>query len=320
MTAPSDTPPLPATVLTGYLGAGKTTLLNRVLSEAHGLRVAVVVNEFGEVGVDDALVLGAEEEVVTFANGCLCCTFRGDLLETLERLLRRRERIDHLVVETSGVASPGPIVQSFHATPQLRAAVRLDGVLTVVDAKHVEQHLDVSPEVREQIALADRILLSKVDLVEPARVDALVARLGAMNPLARVQPAVLGEVDTGELLRLGGFDPARVAQLPEQAVGSHEAGVISIGFDLPILLDAETTTHWLRFLVSRRGQDLYRLKGVLALANNDHRLVVHGVHQLFEAVPDRAWRDDEERRCRLVFIGRGLDAEELRRGLEACRA
>jgi len=306
-------------VLTGYLGAGKTTLLNRILSESHGLRIAVVVNEFGEVGVDDALVIGAREEVVSFANGCLCCTFKGDLLATLEKLLRKRERIDHVIVETSGMASPGPIVQSFHATPALRAAVRLDGVLTVVDAKHVEQHLEVSPEVREQIALADRLLLSKVDLVGPARVDALSEQLRAMNPLAQVQPAVLGNVPVPALLALGGFDPARLDALPDTAT-AHEQGVTSVGFDEAIELDAETTNHWLRFLVTRRGQDLYRLKGVLALAGQPARLIVHGVHQLFEATPGRAWADAEPRRCKLVFIGRGLDPDELRRGLQACRA
>ncbi|GJM23477.1 MAG: cobalamin biosynthesis protein CobW [Planctomycetota bacterium] len=315
----TDSAPLPATVLTGYLGAGKTTLLNRILSEPHGLRIAVVVNEFGEVGVDDALVIGAREEVVSFANGCLCCTFKGDLLETLEKLLRKRGKLDHVIVETSGVASPGPIVQSFHATPELRATVRLDGVLTVVDAKHVEQHLEVSPEVREQIALADRLLLSKVDLVDAARVDALTAQLTAMNPLARVQPAVLGDVPVSELLALGGFDPARLDTIPA-GDAAHEQGVTSVGFDEAFELDPETTTHWLRFLVSRRGQDLYRLKGVLAMRGQPKRFVVQGVHQLFEAKPDREWRDDEERRCKLVFIGRGLEEDELRRGLEACRA
>ena len=318
--------PLPVTVLTGYLGAGKTTPLNRLLSEAHGRKLAVIVNEFGEVGIDDALVVGADEEVVEFANGCLCCSFRGDLVDAVQALLLRRRDLDGLLIETTGLADPAPVAQSFFMTPMLRERVRLDGVVTVVDGAHLDRHLDTGPEARAQIAFADVLVLNKCDLLTPGELEALEQRLARLNGLARIERASHGDVPLEAVLEVAAFDPARAAAshpgfldadtpLPSSA---HEQGVGSVSLDEPVAVDPEDATMWLRFLTSRRGQDLYRMKGILAVADNPRRLVVQSVHSLFQAHADRFWRDDEERRCRLVFIGRDLDPDELRRGLLAC--
>ncbi|MCB9896792.1 MAG: GTP-binding protein [Planctomycetes bacterium] len=316
--------PLPATVLTGFLGAGKTTLLNRILTGSHGRRIAVVVNEFGDVGIDRGLVVDTQEEVYEFNNGCLCCTFRVDLVETLRRLLDGRRPPDAIVVETTGLASPTPVVQSFFVDEAVRRQVRLDAVVTLVDARHVELHLDGSSVARAQIACADVLLLNKIDLVDDADVARVTKRLRGMNALAEVHPCRQADVPLAAVLDVRGFD-LDATLLRGAAVGGggepvHEGDVTSVAIDEAGALDPETTTMWLRFLAARRGQDLYRMKGILDLAGRDARTVFHGVHTLFEARVDRAWRPGEERRNRLVFIGRHLDAAELRRGFKACRA
>jgi G3E family GTPase len=319
---------LPATVLSGYLGAGKTTLLNRILSADHGRRLAVIVNELGAIGIDHDLVVGANDEVIEFSNGCLCCTFRGDLVDTLTRLLGQADRIDGILVETTGIAAPAPVAQSFYVTPELRAGVRLDGVVTVVDARHVGQHLDSGVDAKAQIAFADVLLLNKIDLVSEQEADEVAMRLGRINGLARIHRAVHAEVPLDVVLDVGAFDLERTLSLhpgfldgdtPLPAMG-HEQGVGSVSLEEPGELDPEKATMWLRFLATRRGQDLYRMKGILAVAGSDRRLVFQGVHTLFEALADRPWHDDEPRNSRLVFIGRNLDPDELRRGLKACRA
>lgn len=326
--------PIPATVLTGFLGAGKTTLLRRILAGSHGRRIAVIVNEFGDVGIDGALVDDAAEDVVEFDNGCLCCTFRADLVDTLRRLLARRRPPEAIVIETSGLAAPTPVAQSFYVDDAVRARVRLDAFVTVVDARHLSLHVDDSAVVRAQIACADVILLNKIDLVgddERARVAAL---LRGMNALAPIHPCRDADVPLAAILGVGGFDLTSVRERLEAgregpASGDgpgaspdveHERDVTSVSIDEAGALDPEAASMWLRFLAVRRGQDLYRMKGILDLRGRDARTVFHGVHTLFEARVDRPWHPGEERRNRLVFIGRGLDAAELRRGFEACRA
>ncbi|MEH6873464.1 MAG: GTP-binding protein [Candidatus Competibacter sp.] len=204
---------IPVTVLTGFLGAGKTTLLNRILTEQHGQRIAVIENEFGEIGIDQALVVNAEEEIFEMNNGCLCCTVRGDLIRILGNLMKRRDKFDRILVETTGLADPGPVAQTFFMDDEVKDNLRLDGIVTVVDCKHVAQHLEDDAECREQIAFADTLVLNKIDLVDDAEINALATRLRAMNGLAKIQHVQMAQVDLTQILDLGGFDLKRALDL-----------------------------------------------------------------------------------------------------------
>ena len=310
---------IPVVILTGFLGAGKTTLLNRILTAPHGHRIAVVINEFGEVGIDHHLIISSEEEIFQMNNGCICCTVQGDLLRVLLQLLERRDTFDYLVVETSGLADPTVIVQTLLLDERIRLDFELQAVVTVVDGLHIEQQLAVQHEPREQIACADAILLNKTDLITPEEADELALRLGEMNPTARVTPTRNSEVDIGELLEMRAFDlEAKRQMVANGHHHEHEASVQTVSFVQPGDLNKTRLSHWFRGVLAEKGPDILRMKGILNMHGDSHQFVFHGVHSVFEGRLGREWEENEERLNRLVFIGRDLDGEALQSGLKTC--
>jgi G3E family GTPase len=325
----ATTSKVPVTVLTGFLGSGKTTLLNYILTEQHGKRIAVIENEFGEVGIDDALVVSADEEVFEMNNGCICCTVRGDLIRILGNLMRRRDRFDHILIETTGLADPAPVAQTFFVDDEVATQLSLDAIVTLVDAKHLLGHLDevkpvgVENEAVEQVAFADRILINKVDLVTADELNAVETRLRSINALAEIVTSTYAKVDLDKILGVGAFDLSRALNLDptflQDGQHLHDTTVSSVGIELDGELDNTKLNAWLGALLREKGVDIFRMKGILAVAGEDRRFVFQGVHMLFDGQPDRPW-GELARRNRLVFIGRNLDRAGLTAGLTGCLA
>ena len=445
---------IPVTVLTGFLGSGKTTLLNRILTENHGQRIAVIENEFGEIGVDQDLVINADEEIFEMNNGCICCTVRGDLIRVLGNLMKRRDKFDRILVETTGLADPGPVAQTFFMDEDIQRDFALDGIVTLVDAKHLLLHLDEANEAREQIAFADVIVLNKLDLVTDEEANAIEIRVRSMNALARVHRARMAEVPVAAVLDVGGFDldraldhkptflepeypfewagifqtngdlelemddgpdptmtilaaPVASADAPslakaaeqafklfsrnnertlnpgetmvvgegqyilslqgpanskkvfklscpvkgalvavftqhlpiefsmrvmqnaqalapiiekEYAAGhSHDDTVTSVGLSSERDLVPERFQPWLSGILRTQGKDIFRMKGIVAMAGDDRRYVFQAVHMLMDGQPDRLW-GKTIRSSQIVFIGRNLDREQLTKGFNSCLA
>ena len=316
---------IPVTVLTGYLGAGKTTLLNRILSESHGKKYAVIVNEFGELGVDNDLVIDADEEVFEMNNGCICCTVRGDLIRIVGQLVKRKGRIDGIIIETTGLADPSPVAQTFFVDDELKSRSRLDAIVTVVDAKHLLARLEDSHEAEEQVAFADVIVLNKTDLVTPAALAAVEDRIRSINRSARVLHAEKANVPLAEVLDRGSFDLDRILEMePGFLTGEddheHDDAVTSVSLTSDAPLDMARFNAWIGAVLMEQGQDLLRTKGILLFRGNDLRFAFQAVHMIADGGYIGPWRAGDPRQSRIVFIGRNLNRPQLRRGFEACVA
>jgi G3E family GTPase len=355
---------IPVTVLTGYLGAGKTTLLNRILSEPHGKKFAVIVNEFGEIGIDNDLVVGADEEIFEMNNGCICCTVRGDLIRIIEGLMKRKGRFDAIIVETTGLADPAPVAQTFFVDADVQAAARLDAVVTVADAKWLSERLKDAPEAKNQVAFADVILLNKTDLVSRDQLEEVEARIRAINPYAKLHYTQHCAVALDAVLGRNAFDLDRILDIepeflmvaedhdhahehnhghrdhhdhhdhhdhdhhdhehhqhePHGLKHYHDEDMQSVAVSIDGEVDPEKFLPWLNEYVQREGPSILRSKGILAFKNEPKRFVFQGVHMILNGDLQRDWKPAEKRQSRLVFIGRHLKEDEIRKGFLACAA
>ncbi len=369
---------IPVTVLTGYLGAGKTTLLNRILSEPHGKKYAVIVNEFGEVGIDNELVVDADEEVFEMNNGCICCTVRGDLIRIIEGLMKRRGKFDAIIVETTGLADPAPVAQTFFVDEDVQAKSRLDAVVTVADAKWLSDRLKDAPEAKSQVAFADVIVLNKTDLVSAAELGEVEARIRGINPYAKIHSTQRCQVPLDAVLGQNAFDLDRILELEpafletedhdcsgdgcgheshshdhghhghahdhhdqghkhddnghehdghnHKAHGHggakhfHDEDMHSLSLTIDGDVDPERFLPWIQDYVQREGGDILRSKGILAFKGEPRRFVYQGVHMMMDGDLQREWKKDEHRQSRIVFIGRKLKEDEIRKGFMACAA
>ena len=350
MPAP-QTDKIPVTVLTGYLGAGKTTLLNRILSEPHGKKFAVIVNEFGEIGIDNDLVVNADEEVFEMNNGCICCTVRGDLVRIIDGLMRRKGKFDAIIVETTGLADPAPVAQTFFMDEAVGARTKLDAVVTVADAKWLTERLKDAPEAKNQIAFADVILVNKTDLVTPEELDELEARIRGLNPYARMHRTQRGQIALDEVLGRNAFDLDRILDIEPAFLTAddhdhhdhghhhhhdhdeghhhhhgnglkhyHDEEMQSLSLKSEKPLDPDKFFPWVQDLVATEGLNILRSKGILSFKDDPERYVFQGVHMILDGDHQRPWKGGEERISRIVFIGRNLPEDKIRQGFESCLA
>ncbi|MGF6768493.1 G3E family GTPase [Paraburkholderia sp. GAS199] len=315
---------IPTTVVTGFLGAGKTTLVNHILDSTRPMQIGIVVNEFGEVGIDGQLIVADEEAVIEINNGCVCCTVRTDLVASVRDLLARfGDRLERLIVETSGLADPAPVLQTFLADPDVRERVELEAVVAVIDALHANAQLD-DDIAREQVVFADRIIVNKTDVASPQTVAALVERIRRLNPTARIDFANHSAVDVETLLGVRTFSIDNLLAVEPDLLDEaghdheHDDSIASCAFVVPGVIDAQRFNQWVNQLVQTQGQQLLRMKGVLNLHDEARRLHFHSVHMLLDAKFGKAWTREESRENRFVMIGRNIDAEQMRAGLLGC--
>jgi G3E family GTPase len=340
---------IPVTVLTGYLGAGKTTLLNRILSEPHGKKFAVIVNEFGEIGIDNELVVNADEEVFEMNNGCICCTVRGDLVRIIDGLMRRKGKFDAIIVETTGLADPAPVAQTFFMDEQVGAKTKLDAVVTVADAKWLGERLKDAPEAKNQIAFADVILLNKTDLVSAEELREVEARIRAINPYARLHRTERAKIKIDEVLGRNAFDLDRILDIEPNFLEAdnhehhhdhdhdhgdghhhhshggglkhyHDEDMQSVSLRTDKALNPDKFFPWVQDLVAKDGPNILRCKGILSFKDDPERFVFQGVHMILDGDHQRPWKDGETRNSRIVFIGRNLVEDKIRAGFESCVA
>ena len=354
MDVSAGVPQVPVTVLTGFLGAGKTTLLNRILTEQHGHKIAVIENEFGPEGIDNELLVSEPgEQIVEMNNGCICCTVRGDLVRILNDLKAKRQsgeiEFERVIIETTGMANPGPVTQTFFMDDGISTYYLLDAVITVVDAKHGHDTLDQQPEAQNQVGFADRILMSKIDLVSEADAKSLKDRLVHMNPRAPIKPVNFGEVAIADVLDVRGFNLNAILEIdPEFLAGEHpdaardgrhhhhdtdghddddhhhghhhDDAIKAFVFQSNRAFDPAKLEEYMGTLTQVYGPDMLRYKGVLFMNGSNRRTIFQGVHMLMGADVGRPWAANEKPSSKVVFIGRNLPKEAIIKGLEACLA
>jgi G3E family GTPase len=312
---------IPVTILTGFLGAGKTTLLNYILKQQHGYKFAVIVNEMGKIGVDGALVEKTEDDILELNNGCLCCSVRKDLVQGVQKLIKRGG-FDYLLIETTGAADPQPVAQTFLNIPQLQQVVMLDSIITVVDAEQIEKQLKMQETAKEQIAMADFVLLNKTDLVDEAQLTKVEGIIHGMNPHAQIIRTNHSQANLKELLDMNAFDLDKKLSVDPEFLNEmrnrhhHDINSFSFSYEKPFVI--EKLEHFIQ-QVSEKEQ-IYRSKGFLNISGNPRRAIFHGVNNRFTLLWDRLWEKDEKRQSQLVFIGKDLKEAKIRKELDACLA